>query len=220
LLLAGIATKDLASGNMEGARAMVKEINQVIDENRSPKKKGEGGAKGVGGDMETETKEAVDAEKKKQEEQQKTMDLYRQADDIHRRQMLNAMTDEDKLLALMQERADLQKKINQTPEGLDRAKLVVDQAKLDTEIGPLQKKVQADVMNNMIGGDKTKGISARSESMQILADSLQKVGGGGGFARVGGTETIQKDQLTALKSIDKGIAKLAQSSSSSTEGAQ
>jgi len=221
LILSGAAAKEAISGNFSGAKDLVKEINRTIDEDRSAKPLGAGGPKTIGGQTDAEsTKAAIDAEKKKQEEQQKIMDLYRQADDIHRRQMLNAMTDEDKLLALMQERADLQKKINQTPEGLDRAKLVVDQAKLNTEIGPLQKKVQADVMKNMIGDDNTKGVNAaRTQPLQILADSLQRVGGGGGFARVGGTETIQKDQLNTLKSIDKGITKLTQTSSN-TQGAQ
>jgi hypothetical protein len=219
LVLAGMATKSLVTGDMQGAKDLVKEINKTIDEDRGPKKPGSAGARAGGGDSEASTKATIDAEKKKQDEQQKTMDLYRQADEIRRRQMLNAMADEDKLLALMEERADLTKKINQTPEGTERAKLVVEQAKLDAEIGPLQTKVQADVMENMIGGDNTKVISARTEPMQILADSLQKVGGGGGFARVGGTETIQKDQLATLKSIDKGITRLAQSTSS-TDGAQ
>jgi hypothetical protein len=220
LILGGLATKELATGNLQSAKALVKEINKTIDEDRGPQKPGAAGARAVSGETEAATKSMADAEKKKQDEQQKTMDLYRQADEIHRRQMLNAMADEDKLLALMQERSDLQKKINQTPEGLDRAKLVVEQAKLDAEIGPLQRKVQADVINNMIGGDKTKAISARTEPMQILADSLQRVGGGGRFANIGGTETIQKDQLATLKSIDKGISKLSTQSSSDAKGAQ
>jgi hypothetical protein len=221
LILAGLATKELATGNLQSAKALVNEINKTIDENRGPKKPGAGGPKSLSGDTESATQAMADAEKKKQDEQQKTMDLYRQADDIRRRQMLNAMADEDKLLALMQDRADLTKKINQMPEGVERAKLVVEQAKLDAEIGPLQARVQADVMKNMIGEDKTKALSAaRTEPMQILADSLQKVGGGGGFARVGGTETIQKDQLATLRSIDKGITKLAQGSTTSSQGAQ
>jgi hypothetical protein len=221
LVLAGSATKELATGNLQGAKDLVKEINKTIDEDRGPKKQGAPGARAGGGDTEAETKAVVDAEKKKQDEQQKTMDLYRQADDIRRRQMLNAMSDEDKLQALMQEHADLQKRINQTPEGSERAKLVVEQAKLDAEIGPLQTKVQDSVTKNMIGEDKTKALSAaRTEPMQILADSLQKVGGGGRFASVGGTETIQKDQLSTLKSIDKGITRLAQGSTANSSGVQ
>lgn len=221
LVLAGMATKSLATGDMQSAKALVKEINKTIDEDRGPKKQGAAGARAGGGDTESETKAVVDAEKKKQDEQQKTMDLYRQADDIRRRQMLNAMSDEDKLQALMQERADLMKKINQTPEGSERAKLAVEQAKLDAEIGPLQTKVQDSVTKDMIGEDKTKAISAaRTEPMQILADSLQKVGGGGRFASVGGTEAIQKDQLSTLKSIDKGITRLAQGSTANSQGVQ
>ena len=220
LVLAGVATKELATGNLQGAKDLVKEINKTIDEDRSPKALGVGGPKAAG-EPGAQDGASADAEKKKQDEQQKTMDLYRQADDIRRRQMLNAMSDEDKLQALMQERADLMKRINQTTEGSERAKLAVEQAKLDAEIGPLQTKVQDSVMNNMIGEYKTKAISAaRTEPMQILSDSLQKVGGGGGFARVGGTETIQKDQLATLKSIDKGITRLAQGSTTSSEGVE
>jgi hypothetical protein len=44
-------------------------------------------------------------------------------------------------------------------------------------------------------------------SMQVLADSLQQVGGGGRFAQVGGMETVQRDQLTVLKNIEKNTAK-------------
>jgi hypothetical protein len=44
-------------------------------------------------------------------------------------------------------------------------------------------------------------------SMQVLADSLQQVGGGGRFAQVGGVETVQRDQLTVLKNIEKNTAK-------------
>lgn len=223
LILAGFATKELATGNLQGAKDLVKEINQIIDEDRSPKTPGGGGPKPIG-DAEQSSKEIAEIEKKKQEEQQKTMDLYRQADDIRRRQMLNAMSDEDKLQALMQERADLMNKINKTPEGAERAKLAVEQAKLDAEIGPLQTKVQNDIIKNMIGEDKAgsvKAIASKTEPMQILADSLQKVGGGGGYARVGGVEMIQKDQLNTLKSIDKGITKLTQQTTiEGTQGPQ
>lgn len=208
LILAGVATKELAKGNLQGAKDLVKEINKVIDEDRSPKTPGGGGPKPIGG-AEQSSKEIAEIEKKKQEEQQKTMDLYRQADDIRRRQMLNAMSDEDKLQALMQERADLMNKINKTPEGAERAKLAVEQAKLDAEIGPLQTKVQNDIMKNMIGEDKAgsvKAIASKTEPMQILADSLQKVGGGGRFAQIGGVEAIQKDQLVTLKNIEKNTS--------------
>jgi hypothetical protein len=44
-------------------------------------------------------------------------------------------------------------------------------------------------------------------SMQVLADSLQQVGGGGRFAQIGGAETTQRDQLAVLKNIEKNTAK-------------
>jgi len=46
------------------------------------------------------------------------------------------------------------------------------------------------------------------------------VGGGGRFASVGGTEIIQKDQLSTLKSIDRGITRLAQGSTANSSGVQ
>lgn len=51
---------------------------------------------------------------------------------------------------------------------------------------------------------ETPGVQS---SMQVLADSLQQVGGGGRFAQIGGVETIQRDQLTVLKKIEKNTAK-------------
>ena len=44
-------------------------------------------------------------------------------------------------------------------------------------------------------------------SMQVLADSLQRVGGGGRFAQIGGVERIQRNQLTVLEKIEKNTAK-------------
>jgi hypothetical protein len=44
-------------------------------------------------------------------------------------------------------------------------------------------------------------------SMQVLADSLQQMGGGGRFAQVGGVDVIQRDQLNVLKNIEKNTAK-------------
>jgi len=215
MAVGGVAIKQALSGDKAAAMELVKEINRIIDEDRSARPLGAGGPKTVGEQASDEsTKAAEAAAKKTKDEQEKMMDLYRQADAVRRRQMLNAMSDEDKLQALMQERADLMNKINKTPEGVDRAKLALEQANLDAQIGPLQTKVQNDVMKNMIGSEATaKVASSRTEPMQILADSLQRVGGGGNFARVGGAEAVQKDQLTALKSIDKGITKLANQTS-------
>ena len=210
MAVSGVAVKEALSGNKSAARELVNEINRIIDEDRSAKPLGAGGPRAVGEQASEEsTKAAEEAAKKTKNEQEKMMDLYRQADAARRRQMLNAMSDEDRLQALMQERADLMDKINKTPEGVDRAKLALEQANLDAQIGPLQTKVQNKIMDDMIGKDTTKVSRSRSEPMQILADSLQRVGGGGRFAQIGGAEAIQKDQLTTLKSIDKGITKLA-----------
>ena len=209
LVYYGAAAKEAISGNFTGAKDLVKEANNVFKEDRSAKPLGSGGPKNFAEQTEA-TKAADDATKKTQQEQEKMMELYRQADSVRRRQMLNAMSDEDKLQALMQERADLINKINKTPEGVDRAKLVLEQANLDAQIGPLQTKVQDSIIKNMIGTEATSKVaSSRSDPMQILADSLQRVGGGGRFAQIGGAESIQKDQLTTLKSIDKGISMLA-----------
>jgi len=49
---------------------------------------------------------------------------------------------------------------------------------------------------------------AQKNTLEVLADSLQKVGGGGRFASIGGADSIQKDQLATLKSIDKNISKM------------
>jgi len=52
--------------------------------------------------------------------------------------------------------------------------------------------------------------SAPGSPLQVLADSLQQVGGGGRFAQVGGIEAVQKDQLAVLKNIEKNTARLGQ----------
>jgi hypothetical protein len=215
LVLSGAAAKEAISGNFAGAKDLLKEINKTIDEDRSAKPLGAGGAKQIGeiGLTDKQRKEAEKAAKELEKQKEKEMELYRQADAVHRRQMLNAMADEERLLVLQKERAELINKINKTPEGVDRAKMVLEQANLDAQIGPLQTKVQNKIMDDMIGEDTTKVRKSRTEPMQILADSLQRVGGGGNFARVGGAEAVQKDQLTALKSIDKGITKLANQTS-------
>lgn len=42
---------------------------------------------------------------------------------------------------------------------------------------------------------------------QVLADSLQQVGGGGRFAQIGGADSVQRDQLAVLKNIEKNTGK-------------
>lgn len=61
---------------------------------------------------------------------------------------------------------------------------------------------------------RNAGSEAKSElrpragsSMEVLADSLQRVGGGGQFAQIGGADAIQRDQLSVLKNIEKNTAK-------------
>jgi hypothetical protein len=215
LVLSGAAAKEAISGNFAGAKDLVKEINKTIDEDRSAKPLGAGGPKAVGeiGLTDKQIKEAEKAAKELEKQKEREMELYRQADAVHRRQMLNAMADEERLLVLQKERADLIEKLNKTPEGVERANLTLEKSNLDAQIGPLQTKIQNKIMDDMIGEDTTKVRKSRTEPMQILADSLQRVGGGGNFARVGGAEAVQKDQLTALKSIDKGITKLANQTS-------
>lgn len=56
-------------------------------------------------------------------------------------------------------------------------------------------------------------------SLQVLADSLQQVGGGGRFAQIGGADAIQRDQLTVLKNIEKNTAKTGEAGVTS-EGVQ
>ena len=217
LVLSGSAAKEAISGNFAGAKDLVKEINKTIDEDRSAKPLGAGGPKAVGeiGLTDKQIKEAEKAAKELEKQKEREMELYRQADAVHRRQMLNAMADEERLLVLQKERADLIEKLNKTPEGVEKANLTLEKSNLDAQIGPLQTKIQNKIMDDMIGEDTTKVRKSRTEPMQILADSLQRVGGGGNFARVGGAEAVQKDQLTALKSIDKGITKLANHTSMS-----
>lgn len=56
--------------------------------------------------------------------------------------------------------------------------------------------------------------------LQVLADSLQQVGGGGRFAQVGGIEAVQKDQLAVLKNIEKNTANLGSAAGGDEPGVQ
>ncbi|NBV51603.1 hypothetical protein EBR78_10365, partial [bacterium] len=56
-------------------------------------------------------------------------------------------------------------------------------------------------------GLRFPNIEKQTGSMQVLADSLQQVGGGGRFAQVGGLDAVQRDQLTVLKNIEKNTSK-------------
>jgi len=213
ITLAVMAGKELATGNVSGAKALSAEINRIIDEDRSPKKAGSEGPRAVIGESEQSKKAAEEAEKKKQAELEKTQRLYEQADEIRRRQMLNAMQDEERLIFLKKQRAELQEKISKMPEGMDRAQAVLDAAKLDEQIDPLQKKIEEKIANGMVGDAGDKAIRSGRGSAQTLADSLQQVGGGGRFARIGGLDEVQKDiartnkeQLVVMKNIERNTS--------------
>jgi hypothetical protein len=61
------------------------------------------------------------------------------------------------------------------------------------------------------GPDQTAQAAERKSTMQVLADSLQQVGGGGRFAQIGGADATQRDQLAVLKNIEKNTAKTSAS---------
>ncbi|NDD53082.1 hypothetical protein EBZ39_04245 [bacterium] len=73
------------------------------------------------------------------------------------------------------------------------------------------KTEEGDIQASAIGvemaqiKDRLSGMSGASGSMQVLADSLQQVGGGSRFAQVGGNET--KDYLRAIKDSSAITAK-------------
>jgi hypothetical protein len=56
--------------------------------------------------------------------------------------------------------------------------------------------------------DRLSGMGGASSSMQVLADSLQQVGGGGRFAQVGGTQT--NDYLRSIKDSSATSARALQ----------
>ena len=56
--------------------------------------------------------------------------------------------------------------------------------------------------------ERLSGMGAVSGSMQVLADSLQQVGGGGRFAQVGGNQT--NDYLRAITDSSATSAKALQ----------
>lgn len=65
-----------------------------------------------------------------------------------------------------------------------------------------------------------EAIATPGSPLQVLADSLQQVGGGGRFAQVGGIEAVQKDQLAVLKNIEKNTARLGGPQGGAEEGVQ
>jgi transcriptional regulator with XRE-family HTH domain len=75
-----------------------------------------------------------------------------------------------------------------------------------TEAGDLQASAIGVEMAQI--KDRLSGMGGASGSMQVLADSLQQVGGGGRFAQIGGNET--KDYLRAIKDSSAVSAKALQ----------
>ena len=73
------------------------------------------------------------------------------------------------------------------------------------------KKILADMEAKRVpalsSGRDVGAASPAAASLEVLADSLQRVGGGGRFAQIGGADAIQKDQLSVLKNIEKNTAK-------------
>jgi hypothetical protein len=83
-----------------------------------------------------------------------------------------------------------------------------------TEEGDLQASALGVEMAQI--KDRLSGMGGASGSMQVLADSLQQVGGGGRFAQVGGNET--KDYLRAIKDSSAVSAKALQEMAGSGRG--
>jgi transcriptional regulator with XRE-family HTH domain len=83
-----------------------------------------------------------------------------------------------------------------------------------TEAGDLQASAIGVEMAQI--KDRLSGMGGASGSMQVLADSLQQVGGGGRFAQIGGNET--KDYLRAIKDSSAVSAKALQEMAGSGRG--
>jgi hypothetical protein len=58
-----------------------------------------------------------------------------------------------------------------------------------------------------VGPDQATPGAKGKTSTQVLADSLQQVGGGGRFTQIGVADSTQRDQLAVLKNIEKNTAK-------------
>ena len=83
-----------------------------------------------------------------------------------------------------------------------------------TEEGDLQASALGVEMAQI--KDRLSGMGGTAGSMQVLADSLQQVGGGGRFAQVGGNET--KDYLRAIKDSSAVSAKALQEMAGTNRG--
>jgi hypothetical protein len=125
---------------------------------------------------------------------------------------------EEKILENARKRLDIENKIAEkgmtqeqiaqrllaTYSALSAEKKLAESFK--TEAGDLQASAIGVEMAQI--KDRLSGMGGASGSMQVLADSLQQVGGGGRFAQIGGNET--KDYLRAIKDSSAVSAKALQ----------
>lgn len=72
------------------------------------------------------------------------------------------------------------------------------------------ERIMANFTPEVTGQRQSEQVADTPRSfMQVLADSLQQVGGGGRFAQIGGVDNVQRDQLNVLKNIEKNTSKEA-----------
>lgn len=153
-----------------------------------------------------ETTDPAAAERQKQQAAEKTSSIYERADRTARQNFLNSLNDADRLVELSREEAAQREKISRMADGPERAQAVLENITLAGQIDSLRKRVQEQITDGMIPGGASVINALRPRgSFQVLADSLQQVGGGGRFAQIG--DSVQRDQLTVLKNIEKNTAK-------------
>lgn len=137
---------------------------------------------------------------------EKAAQIYERADRAARQNFLNSLNDADRLVELSREEAAQREKISRMADGPERAQAVLENITLAGQIDSLRRRVQEQITEGMIPGGIAKAI-ATGGSLQVLADSLQEVGGGGRFAQIGGADSVQRDQLAVLKNIEKNTGK-------------
>jgi hypothetical protein len=137
-----------------------------------------------------------------------------------------ANSNQEKILENARKRLDIENKIAEkgmTQEQIAQ-RLLANYSRLSaekklaesfkTEAGDLQASALGVEMAQI--KDRLSGMGGTSGSMQVLADSLQQVGGGGRFAQVGGNET--KDYLRAIKDSSAVSAKALQEMAGTNRG--
>jgi hypothetical protein len=111
---------------------------------------------------------------------------------------------EDKIAEKGMTQEQIAKRLLNTYSALSAQKKLVESFK--TEGGDLRASELGVEMAQI--KERLSGMGAGSGSMQVLADSLQQVGGGGRFAQVGGNQT--NDYLRAIKDSSATSAKALQ----------